>query len=165
MVYRSDFGSSAFRAFEYRAVFLLTFDAKVHAIPVTQLFRIVCLKENSADSSNAFQVVMLLISNGPAVSAAASAWALELDPLRGWIHLESSSLSVGGAFRRHAIERSVNENHVVDRFSAILIICFPSEAVKAVVPATIDIDHEDSAQVIVAAVSSRAIELVAHQEE
>ena len=83
MVYRSDFGSSAFRAFEYRAVFLLTFDAKVHAIPVTQLFRIVCLKENSADSSNAFQVVMLLISNGRAVSAAASAWAPELDPLKG----------------------------------------------------------------------------------
>ena len=39
--------------------------------------------KNSADSSNAFQVVMLLISKGRAASAAASAWAPELDSLTG----------------------------------------------------------------------------------
>ena len=72
---------------------------------------------------------------------------------------------MGAAFCGHAIERSVNENHVVDRFSAILIIGLPAKAIKAVVTAAVNIDHEDSAQIIVAAVGSRLIELVAHQEK
>src|SRR5947199_2440710 len=82
-------------------------------------------------------------------------------PRGGWTHLENGSLVVGAAFCGHAIEPSVNENHVVDRFSAILIIGLPAKAIKAVVTAAVNIDHEDSAQIIVAAVGSRAIELVA----
>src|SRR5881392_1038913 len=78
---------------------------------------------------------------------------------RGWTDLENGSLVVGAAFCGHAIEPSVNENHVVDRFSAILIIGLPAKAIKAVVTAAVNIDHEDSDQIIVAAVGSRAIEL------
>ena len=84
---------------------------------------------------------------------------------RGWTDLENGSLVVSAAFCRHAIEPSVNEDHVVDRFSAIAIICFPAKAVKALVIITTGIHHEDSAQIIVAAVGSRLIELVAHQEK
>jgi len=72
---------------------------------------------------------------------------------------------MSAAFRRHAIEPSVNENHVVDWFSAISIICFPAKAVKALVIVTIGIDQEYSTQIIVAAVGSRPIELVVHQEK
>ena len=162
-MYRSDFGSSTFRAFEYRAVILFTLDAKVHAILIAQLFRIVCLKENSADSSNALQVVMLLISNGRAVSAAASAGAPELDSLTDWTHFENGSRAVGGAFHRHAIEPSVNENHIVNRLRAVVIICLSTETVKALVIVAIGVDHEDSAQVIVTAISGGPIEFVSDQ--
>ena len=72
---------------------------------------------------------------------------------------------MSAAFRRHAIEPSVNENHVVDRFRTVPVICLPTEAVKALVIVTTGINHEDSAQIIVATVGSRAIELVAHQEK
>ena len=64
---------------------------------------------------------------------------------RGWTDLENGSLVVSAAFCRHAIEPSVNEDHVVDRFSAIAIICFPAKAVKALVIITTGIHHEDSA--------------------
>src|SRR5438046_6386657 len=64
---------------------------------------------------------------------------------RGWTDLENGSLVVSAAFCRHAIEPSVNEDHVVDRFSAIAIICFPANAVKALVIITTGIHHEDSA--------------------
>ena len=60
-VYHSELGSSAVRHLNIGAAFLFTFDAKVNAIPIPQLIRIVCLKENSADSGNSFQVVVLLI--------------------------------------------------------------------------------------------------------
>jgi hypothetical protein len=73
-------------------------------------------------------------------------------PARDWTHLENGSLAFSAAFRRHAIEPSINEDHVVDRFRAVVIICLPTETVKALVVVTIGIDHEDSAQVIVAAV-------------
>ena len=63
-------------------------------------------------------------------------------------------------FRGHAIEPSVNENHVVDWLRAIVIIRLSTEAVKALVIVTIGIDHEDRAQVIVSAVCGRAVELV-----
>ena len=72
-----------FSSFKYRAVILFTFDAKVQAIPIAQLFRIVCLREDSADSSNTFQVLVLFISRGRAASAAALAWAPELDSSTG----------------------------------------------------------------------------------
>jgi hypothetical protein len=72
---------------------------------------------------------------------------------------------VSAAFRRHAIEPSVSENHVVDWFRTVVMICLATEAVKALVVVTIGIDHEDSAKVIVAAVSARAVEFVVRQEK
>ena len=72
---------------------------------------------------------------------------------------------MSAAFRSHAIEPSVNQNHIVDRFRAVPIICLPTEAAKALVVVTIGIDHEDSAKVIAAAVSGRAVEFVVHQEK
>ena len=86
-------------------------------------------------------------------------------PARDWTHLENGSLAFSAVFRCHAIEPSVNENHIVDRFRAVVIICLPTEAVKALVIVTIGVDHEDSAKVIVAAAGGRAVELVAYQEK
>src|SRR4030095_3605620 len=62
---------------------------------------------------------------------------------RVWTHLENGSVAVSAASRRHAIELSVNENHVVDRFRAVGGI--PAEAVKALIGVAIGFDHEDSA--------------------
>jgi hypothetical protein len=126
-----------FSPFEYRAAFLLTFDAKMRAIPIAQLIRIGCLKENSADSGNTFQVVMLLISRGRRRWPGRRSWP----PRRGWTHLENGSLTVSTALRRHAIEPSAYENHVVDRFGAVVIICLPAEAVKALVALPTGVDH------------------------
>ena len=86
-------------------------------------------------------------------------------PRRDWTHLENGSLAVGATFRGHAIEPSVNKNHVIDWFRAVVIICLPTKTVKALVIVTIDIDHEDRAQVIVAAVGGRAVKFVANQEK
>ena len=90
---------------------------------------------------------------------------MELDSSRGWTHFEDGSLAVSAAFGSHAIKPSVNENHVVDWFRAIVVIRLPTEAVKALVIVAIGIDHEDRAQVIVAAVSGRAVKFVADQEK
>jgi hypothetical protein len=51
----------------------------VHAVPIAHLVWIVCFKEDSADSSNTFQVLVLLILKG----AAALAWVPELDSSPG----------------------------------------------------------------------------------
>ena len=85
-------------------------------------------------------------------------------PRRGWTHLENGPQAVSAAFRRHAIQPSVNKNHVIDRFRAVPIICLATKAVKPLV-VTIGVDHEDGAQVIVAAVSGRAVEFVVDQEK
>ena len=77
-------------------------------------------------------------------------------PPRGWTHLEDGSLAEA-ACRRHAIEPAVNRNHVIDRFSAVPVICLPTETVKALVIVTIGVDNKDSAHVIVAAIGSRAV--------
>lgn len=72
-------------------------------------------------------------------------------PSRAWTHHENGSLAFSAAFRRHTIERSVSENYVVDRFSAIVVVIFlPGEAIKTLVAAAIGIDRENRAQVIVA---------------
>src|SRR4029450_815873 len=143
-----------FSPFEYRSAFLFTFDAKVNPVPTAQLIRIGCLKENSAYSGNTFQVLVLLISRG--WRRCPGRWSGT--PARDWTHLENGSLAFSAAFRRQAIEPSVNENHVIDRFRAVPIM--PTEAVKALVVVTIGIDHEDSAHVIVATVGGRAVEFV-----
>jgi hypothetical protein len=72
-----------FSPFEYGPAFFFTFDAKVPAILIAQLAWIVCFKEDSADSSNTFQVLVLLSSRGRAASAAALVWAPGLDSSPG----------------------------------------------------------------------------------
>ncbi len=86
-------------------------------------------------------------------------------PRRGWTHFENGSRVVSAAFRRHAIEPSVNKNHVVDWFRAVVIICLPTEAVKPLVVVTTGVDHEDRAQVIVATVGGRPVKFVVDQEK
>ena len=86
-------------------------------------------------------------------------------PRRDWTHFENGSLAVSAAFGSHAIEPSVNKNHVVDWLRAIVIIRLPTKTVKALVIVAIGIDHEDRAQVIVAAVGGRAVKFVADQEK
>ena len=120
--------------------------------------------KNSSDSANAFQVVRLLPSERTE-QLARRRWPGRgsRTPRRDWAHLENGSLVVSAAFRRHAIKPSVNENHIVDRFRAVIRL--PTEAVKALVIVTIGVDHEDSAHVFVAAIGGRAIEFVVHQEK
>ena len=94
------------------------------------------------------------------------AWAIGVGLLDGiGLTLKMVPWPLGATFRGHAIEPSVNKNHVIDWFRAVVIICLPTETVKALVIVTIRIDHEDRAQVIVAAVGGRAVEFVADQEK
>ena len=92
-------------------------------------------------------------------------WCRSWTPRRDWTHFENGSLALSAAFRGHAIEPSVSENHVVDWLRAIVSIRLSTEAVKALVIVAIGIDHEDRAQVIVAAVGGRAVKFVADQEK
>ena len=120
----------------------------------------IAFEENSADSGNTFQVVVLLQFKSD-VHLTRRRWPRRwrwTRPRRGRTDLENGSLVVSAAFCRHAIEPIVNKNHVIDRFSAIVIICLPTKAIKAVVIVTTGINHKDSAQILVAAVGSRAIE-------
>ena len=63
-------------------------------------------------------------------------------------------MALSATFCCHAIERSVHEKHVIDRFRAVP--CLSPEAVKALVAVAIGSNNKDSAHVIVATVSGRA---------